>query len=263
MKSLTNGLTCLRLLARFDGVLQIANVCEELALPRSSAYRLVATLVNEGFLRPGPETGKYVGGSELLALGSVVLDRMDVRQVALPHMHRLSEATTHSVYLMIQSGFEAVCIEVVSGNDGLRLDVHLGTRRQLHCSGIAKVFLPVLSETEIDRLSRDKPLRFTDETTQDWNEIRREIEEIKRSGYAVSSGEFVAGARSLGVPIKNYQGRTIAALGIGGSQQKLSDAILPHVIGEMTKAAEAISVEIGFNPAADRTRKASGTRVMA
>jgi IclR family transcriptional regulator, KDG regulon repressor len=257
MKSLTNGLVCLRMLAQHDGKLPVGLVGKELKLPRSSAYRLLATLAAEGFLRPGADAGTYAAGPELLAIGSLALARIDVREIALPHMRRLSEQTTHSVYLMIRSGFEAVCIELVPGNDGLHLNVGLGARRHLHCSGIAKVFLPSLSEVEIERYL-DKALpRFTSSTTTDGAKLRKQAAEIERNGFAMTTGEFVVGARSIGVPIHNHQGKLIAALGLGGSQQKLSDQYLPKVLAATKHAAAAISEEFGFasDPAAPRRAK--------
>lgn len=246
MKSLANGLACLRLLARHDGVLPVSLVCRELKLPRSSAYRLLATLASEGFLKAGTEVGTHVAGPQLLAVGSVALASFDVREIALPHMRQLRNLTTHSIYLMVRSGFEAVCIEMVAGNDGLRLDVALGSRRELHCSGIAKVFLPSLSEGEMAEWLARPLSRYTRGTVADGAALLPQIQAIERDGFAVSTGEYVPGARSVGVPIRNHQGQTVAALGLGGSEQMLSDGVLDKVVSKMKAAAAAISAELGF-----------------
>jgi IclR family KDG regulon transcriptional repressor len=263
MKSLRNGLRCLELLARCDGALPIALVCQELKLPRSSAYRLLAAMSSEGFIRPGPDSGIYVAGPQMLASASAVLGNFDVREAAWPYMRELSEETGHSVYLMVRSGFKAVCIEMVAGNDGLHLNVQLGTQRDLHCSGIAKIFLPSLTEREIKQFLARPLEQFTSGTISSERKLRTQIASIRNDGFAISTGEYVSGARSIGVPITNHQGQVIAGLGIGGSAQKLSDSAIKNMVRAMQRAAARVSADLGSVTAGAKTGRGVSPRKRA
>jgi IclR family transcriptional regulator, KDG regulon repressor len=257
MKSLRKGMEIIKMLTDGRGRVTVADICEAQSLPRSTVYRILAAACDEGILQQDIEPAVYTAGPELRRLTNVLLAKLDIRQVALPIMTSLARATTHSIYLMTRSKFEAVCIEMVEGSDGLRLSVGLGTSRLLHCSGIAKVFLPCLGEEEIEQYLRQKLPSFTDATITSAKAIRREIEATRRQGYGISSGEFALGARSLGFPIRDFRGDVVAGLGIGGSMSKLSDRELPKIVTAMQEGAEAISIGIGFTPPAKERLNAS------
>lgn len=255
MKSFQKGMEIIKMLSDLDGRVTVVAICERLGIPRSTAYRLVTAACQAGMLQPDREPSVYTAGPELRRLGRISLETFDVRRVAYPVMVALSRKTTHSIYLMVPARFEAVCVEKVEGSDGLHLNVELGTRRALHCSGIAKVFLPYLGSRELDEYLSQPLQGYTSKTHTDGKALRREIATIRKQGYAISSGEFVAGARSLGFPLHDHRGTVIAALGVGGATQKLSDSALPSIIASMKEGAASVSAALGYQPPKSRSAR--------
>lgn len=247
MGSLDKAFRCLHLLAVNGGRITVQGVCEDLDIPQSTTYRLLAELTKYGFLQPGGN-GSYVAGPQLYHLAGVALSSLEMRSIALPLMQELSAKITHSVYLMIRSGFDAVCVEKVDSSDGLQLNVRIGSRRKLHSSGIAKIFLPYVSESELNDYLKQPLDRFTPSTVTTREALLPQIESIRQNGYAISTQEFAPGARSIGVPIRDFRGSVIAGLGVGGSIQALSDATLPGVLAQMQETAGEISRQLGFTP---------------
>lgn len=257
MKSLRKGMEILKMLADHDGRLSVADICEQRGIPRSTAYRILVAACDAGMFQADPQPGFYVAGPEILRIGSAALGNLDIRKAAYPIMVELSRAIGHSVYLMGPSRLEAICLEKVEGNDGLQLSVNIGARRPMHTSGIAKVFLPNLSDDEIREYHATPLQRFTDRTIIDTASLQREIELTRQRGYGYSDGEYVPGARSLGLPIRDFRSKVVAALGVGGAAERLSDARLPFVVEQMMQAASSVSAALGHldRPAATPTEK--------
>jgi IclR family transcriptional regulator, KDG regulon repressor len=247
VKSLEKGLDILGFAIQYGPRFTVTDICKHLRLPQSTAYRLLGTFARHGFLTLGFET--YEPGPRLFALASLVLGQMELRDVALEPMKKLSLATAHSVFLFVCAETEAVCIGRVESPNGLQLPLKIGSRRPLHGSGIARVFMAALSDTELDAfLARPLP-RLTPFTMTDPDRLRQEIRKTRERGYSISTNEFVIGARSLGVPIRDFSSTVIAALGIGGTPDTLPDTEIPRIAALARAAGDEISRRLGYSGA--------------
>ena len=247
-KSLEKGLDILNFAIEHGPRFTVVDVCQELGRPRSTAYRLLSTFVRRGFLLLALET--YEPGPQLFALASLVLGQTELRNVALTPMKKLSLETAHSVFLMVRADTEAVCIGRVECPDGLQLALNIGSRRPLHGSGIARVFMASLSEAELESLLAKPLSRFTPFTMTDPDQLRQEILKTRQRGYSISTNEFIIGARSIGVPIRDFSGRVIAALGIGGTVDTLPDEEISRMAALAMANADEISRRLGYGSAA-------------
>lgn len=246
LRSLEKGLDLLALISERSTRLSMRDVCEALGLPRSTAYRFLSTFVAREFLEPDHEAGFYRPGRRLQQLGSAVLGALDLRGAARPAMQALSVGTAQSVFLMVRVDTDAVCIDKVEGPEGLQLSLRVGGRRPLHCSGIAKVLLAHLPDDELAAFISKSVPRFTPFTICNAKQLRAELAKTRRQGYAISTQEFLLGARSLGVPIRDFSGRVIAGLGLGGMVDRLPDSRIPTIVRMMKLHAAEISAKLGY-----------------
>lgn len=246
LRSLEKGLDLLALISERSARLSMRDMCESLGLPRSTAYRFLSTFVAREFLEPDNEPGFYRPGKRLHQLGSAVLGALDLRGAARPAMQALSVETAQSVFLMVRVDVDAVCIEKVEGPEGLQLSLRVGGRRPLHCSGIAKVLLAHLPDDELGKFLSKRVPRFTPFTVCNPKRLRAEMAKTRRQGYAISTQEFLLGARSLGVPIRDFSGRVIAGLGLGGMVDRLPDSRIPSIVKIMKVQAAEISQKLGY-----------------
>jgi len=138
-------LSCFRSGSRMLGNQEISERCR---LPKSTVSRLTYTLTKLGYLHYVKESGKYRLGTATLALGSAVIGRFEVRDLARPLMQELADSTGTSVALGARQRLSMVCVEVCKGNAVLSLNMEVGMRLPLGSSAIGRSYLAVCSDTE-------------------------------------------------------------------------------------------------------------------
>lgn len=230
-----------------DGETTAAELADRIGEPRSTVYRLLATLQRLDMVEPGTRRGTYRLGLALLRLGSAVVARFDERQAALPIMERIHEETGETVFLCIRRGFDAVCIERLDGRRVQSLALRLGGSLPLHAGAAPRVLLAFEKESLWDEYLGAGPLEsFTPATPSTRKALVASLEETRAQGYAVSDEDVTLGIAALGAPIYDYRGSVRAALSISG----VRPAILGTNAKTMTKlvvdGADEISRTLGY-----------------
>ncbi len=144
-------LSCFRSGSRLLGNQDISERCR---LPKSTVSRLTYTLTKLGYLHYVKESGKYRLGTATLALGSAVLGRFEVRDLARPLMQELADSTGTSVALGARQRLSMVCVEVCKGNAVLSLNMEVGMRLPLATSAIGRAYLCRLQRHRARRPAR-------------------------------------------------------------------------------------------------------------
>lgn len=239
-----------------EGEAGAARLAELLGEPRSSVYRLLATLQELELIEAAPTRGAYRLGLKLFRLGSTVVTRFDEREAALPQLERIHEATGETVFLCVRRGNEAVCIERIDGRRVQSLALRLGGALPLHAGAAARVLLAFEPRDEWDTYLLDRELeRFTPSTPASRDEVLKELESTRRRGYAISDGDVTPGIAALGAPIYDHRGRVAAALSISGVRQGILGQALRVNRSLVLDSAREASRALGFEHG-----KASGTR---
>jgi DNA-binding IclR family transcriptional regulator len=215
--------------------------------PRSSVYRLLATLESLGYVEAGDRRGTVRLGLRLFQLGSMVARRFDVRERALPAMKELQRQTDQTVMLMIRRGREAVCIERLAGRFVSLVIVDVGTVMPLH-TGAAPRALLAHAPAEVVDAALDGPLAaYNASTVTSADAVRRYLAEVRETGYVVSDEDVVPGVASLGAPVRDRHGEVVASISIAGpSPTILGDPDRPR---QLLATCAAISRSMGWDGA--------------
>ncbi len=152
----------LRSLAAEPEGLTSVELADRVGLPRSTAYRIVGTLCEEGFMRVTP-SGKLRIGPGLVGLA--VAGRRDLRHEAAPCLERLSRELRETVELVVLDGEEALFTDQYVPARSLRVVAEVGDRFPLHCTACGKALLAELPHAECERLLPGKLSRHTPHTT--------------------------------------------------------------------------------------------------
>jgi DNA-binding IclR family transcriptional regulator len=220
-------------------------IAQQLGIPRSTAHRVMLTMANKGFLERNEETGRYRLGAMFLLIGGHVEMQRDLRRAALPVLHRLQAATGEAVNLNVVFEGERLCIEKIDSRHELRTQIQVGTRAPLHAAAASRVLLAFMPSAEQERVLHN--LRaVTDQTIVCPDRLRADLEQIRRSGYALSYGEVVRGIASVAAPVKEHTGEVIASISCGGPAIRYTPDRMPMLIEETTRAARLISARLGF-----------------
>lgn len=232
----------LRVLAS-RGEVSAAAISELVGEPTSSTYRLLTNLVALDFVEPGSRRGLFRLAVDVLRVGNLVEDRLDVRDAAGPHLRQLLARTGATSFLCIRADDRAVCVERFEGRDVRSLALALGQSLPLHHGAAPRAILSFLPSSE--RSALVEHLLATDPRHPSRTEIEDMIASTRARGYAISDGDVTPGIAALGAPIFNHRGEVAAALSISGLRAQVLDAS-PDPSSLVLAAASAASAALGY-----------------
>lgn len=224
-----------------------AQISRRLEIPKSSASYILRTLEKQGYLHRDGENGKYRVGLKILSLSRGALSGIDVREVALPIMRHLVEKTNLTCHLAILDGPEAVYIEKVEPTGFIRMDTWVGRRMRVHATSVGKSLVAHIPQEQLEKILADRAMeRRTPKTICTLPRLLKELEKVRSQGYAVDDEENNLGARCVGAPIFNQQGKIEASLGLSGTIHQVNEQTMPRILEHLKDAARHISMQLGY-----------------
>jgi IclR family pca regulon transcriptional regulator len=199
----------------------------------------------------------------VLDLGFAAINSMELRQVAVPHLERLSEETGHTVNMAILDGADIVYVErcrtIRRGQRDIDLDLHVGSRLPAYCTSMGKVLLADLSRDELDRALAGAPLeRRGPNTLTTRASLVAELKRVREQGFAVNNEELAHGLRSIAAPVRGSSGAVVAAVNVAAHRSSGSmDELVARRGPALGRAVAAISARVGYR-GSDDARPASG-----
>jgi len=243
VQSVARALTLLDALGDSRGEVGVAELSKQVGFHVSTAHRLLATLIAQGYARQNPETGRYGLGAKAFHLAESYLSQLDLRRIVHPLLERLSRDTGETVNLVILDGRETLYLDKVESPQSLRIFSRIGRRAPLHCTAAGKVLLADHSWPDVRRLLGTDPLeRFTAKTIRSLEVLRRDLETVRAAGVALDREECEEGATCIAVPVRNARGETVAALSISGPTLRMHSGRLRELtplVAEMGREASA------------------------
>lgn len=199
-------------------VLSLGQLAAHAGIPKSTAHRVAATLVSEGALRRS--TDGYELGLALFELGTRVRVKGDLRELALPYLEDLYEATHHTVHLAVLEGTDVVYVDRIRGHSPVRLPSVVGGRLPAHCTGVGKALLAttpgIIAALSEATLSARTPRTITMPAV-----LENELESIRRTGISIDREESTVGVSCVAAPVV-AGGRTVAAISVSGPSTHLN-----------------------------------------
>ena len=250
-QSLERGLAILSTFKPARPLLGISELARALGLNRSTAHRYVGTLTALGYLQQDRPTRKYRLGPRVLDLGFSAINSMELREISVPHLQRLSDETGHTVNMAILDGSDIVYVERCrSSRQGQReidLNLHVGSRLPAYCTSMGKVLLAYLSDVEREaaldgvELNQRGPNTLTERSA-----LWAELEQVRRRGLAVNNEELAFGLRSIAAPVRDHSGEAAAAINLAVHRSWVSMEDLVKRFGPALKQTAAdISARAG------------------
>jgi len=183
----------------------------------------------------------------LFGLGALVRQRMNVATDARPFLFHLREATGETVHLAILEGAEIVFVLNLESNQAIRMRADLGARKPAFCTAEGRAMLAFQPKEIGDDVLAKGLVPRTPKTLISERAIRKALEDVRATGFATEDEQSELGMRSVAAPIRNANGRVIAAIGLAGPMQRISDEALASFAPLVVDAARTISVRLGFN----------------
>lgn len=211
-----------------DVLLSLAELAKRTELPKSTVHRIANRLVSQQWLER--VDAQYRLGIRLFELGQIFeLQRFRLREVALPFMEDLYEATHEIVNLAVLDDFEMVYIEKISGHRRVPIETRLGCRMPAHCTALGKAVLAFADADVIEGLIASGLPKRTPHSIADGVSLRRELKEIARTRVAVDRREYMPNIVCVASPIMKGT-KAIAAISVTGPSERVDErAVAPAV----------------------------------
>jgi DNA-binding IclR family transcriptional regulator len=246
IQSLGRAFAILEEVARHREGIGLADLSKRVGLHNSTAFHLVKTMVSLGYIRQEKDTKRYRVGRPLFALAASSLDEIEMVNVATPVLEDLARDTGESSHFAVRMGDAVTVIARTSGPGAFQLTDRVGVVRPAHCTALGKIILAALRPDQLQRyLERVELTPSTEKSITDIAVLGREIEEIRRSGIAFDDGEFNLEVRCVAVPVRDFTGQIIGALGISGPVWRLSIQALQSRAKMLQGAANRLSADFG------------------
>ncbi|GAA3436039.1 IclR family transcriptional regulator [Kutzneria kofuensis] len=206
----------LSVLATFDAAtptLSLTEIAARTELPLPTAHRFLAELTTGGWLERLPD-GRYRVGLRLWKLGTLAPSHRNLRELALPYMQDLHDATRETIQLAVLDGRTALCVENINGSRSAPAKTRIGGRLPLHATGVGKVLLAAAGPELLASLAEKGFRRFTRYTIVEPGRLTRTLETVRDEQVAFSREEMTLGACSVASPVTSESGEVVAALSI-------------------------------------------------
>lgn len=233
--------------------LKLDQLCVRTGLPKSTTFRVVTNLIQVGYLEDTDDG--FWPGLKMLRFGSLVEDRLNVTQQAMPLLRRLRDQFNETIHLaVLDSELRVVILEKHSTRQAVDLMAsHVGGSAPFYCTGLGKMLAAYQPQETIRAYFAHHKVRpFTAQTITDIEVFVDEVAAIRQRGYATDNAEHEEGVACIAAPIWNRSGRVIAAISISGPDYRMPHTLIDSVMAQhLLRTSRLISMSLGYVPAAD------------
>jgi DNA-binding IclR family transcriptional regulator/sugar lactone lactonase YvrE len=230
--------------ASSEGLSQAA-LTARLALPRTTVYRLLATLVARGLLRRDPLRKVYCLGFRCFEMARQAYATPDLVAAAASELRTLRDLTGETSYLATLDGQEVISLDRFDGAHSERSAAALGQRKPVHCTSQGKAILAALEPQARDALLRELNLKpMTPHTISDRRRLQAELKITAARGWSIDDEEIVLGVRCVGAPVVDGAGKVRGAISIAGPAWRLTRERIELLGPEVADAGRRIGAQL-------------------
>ena len=204
------------------GLMEISG---ELNLNKSTTHRVLNSLIYMGYARQNETNGKYEPSLKIVDMASRIMGNIDLVNVVRPYLRTLMEQAQETVHFVEREGTEAIYIDKVEcPRNGIQMVSRIGSRVPLYCSGVGKAIAADLERREVEAIWKSSSITpLTSHTITDYGAFCRELDEVRKRGYALDNEENESGVRCIAVDLRDYTGRVRYAFSISAPVSRMDD----------------------------------------
>ena len=242
VQSIDRALDIIEVLAVEESGLGVTEIASRVGLHKSTAYRIIETLYNRGYLNK-TQDNNYKIGLKLIEAVSCYINSLELETQARPYVAQITAELGLTSHLGVLEGDKVVYIEKMDVFSSVRMYSQIGLRMHAYCSSLGKCMLSGYSRKELGEIMKDCSfIKFTPNTISNIEELHK----VRKQGWAMDDEEYEIGHRCIGAPIYDYRGEIIAAISASGDKHMLTDDRIEPVAEYVTKVALEISRGLGY-----------------
>lgn len=223
-------------------------IAQETGLTSSTALKILDTLLLIGYVKKHPETKKFGLGSALIKYANKYLADLDISKISYPYLKELQNSLDETIHLGILEGDEILTVNKLETKKPIVcLNSRIGLSKPLYCSAMGKAVLSEMPESEIEAyLSRVELKPITETTITNPENLLKQLEDVKRNGYAIDDSEGEMDVYCLGVSLV-MNNQTYGAFSVSVPAYRLSPEVKDQIVQAILKTKENIQRELQQN----------------
>lgn len=242
LSTVDNAISLLTLFLKYESI-GLMDVERELGISKTAAFRLAVTMADRGFLVKNAKTKQYYPGPILFQLVRK-FQVNDIIMVSNPYIQELANLTGETVYLSIRSGNKYMFLTGIDSIHPVKVTSPFGDEIDLYLGAAGKVHMAFMSSADIETyFKRTESPYFTSNEKTDFNQLLKELAQIREAGYSISLGEAVAESGGIVAPIWGQGEEPAAALGVFLPMTRLTPEKQQEFIKLVMDYANRISAE--------------------
>ena len=239
-QSIHRAILLLKAVARADEKgFRLYQLADAVALPIATAHRILQVLVSEGLLEYDPALKSYHIGIGLYALGNKTT-RFALRSKYRSCLENITRETQDSVYLIVKSGLDALCIDSIESQSTIRIMTYtIGSREPLGIGAGSLALLSFSPDEDLKSVLQANRLRYQNNDGSSLSKVKNQINKARKRGYVFNRGNYMKGINAVGVPLFDEAGKLIAAISVASIAERID-------IGRSKEIAMLIKSEISL-----------------
>jgi DNA-binding IclR family transcriptional regulator len=226
--------------------LSLSALAMRTGIPRATAFRLLSTLESSGFVTKA--VGEYQLGLKCFVLGNIVAADLNLKEVAYPHLVALRDATRETTQIAILDHWQVVYLERVPSPQPVGfMRARVGAILPAYCTALGKTLLAFEPEADVSAWMSTQTFKvLTPHTITSARRLLKQLRVIRERGYGLDEQEREVGVRCVAAPVRNHEGRVVAAISAAGPAERLPRSLIDsRTAPAVVATADAISTDLG------------------
>lgn len=230
---------------------RLTDLSRELQMTQPTVLRYLNSLCSSGYVYQDSTSGGYSLTWKVCRIGSNVQNSTNIRNIVGPYINQMANDLDVGMLMAVERNGDIVYLDMaLNPGNPMETLLRIGKDAPIHSTASGKVLLSCHSDTEIESIIKKKGMqKLTGNTITDLPTLMKEIEKIRKNGYAVDNEECEMGHRCVSVPIYDYTGKAAAAVSAFHNTDMLGDQrIETQILPALRKASAELSYRLGYQP---------------
>ena len=246
VQSVDRALLIIETLAEDDEGYRLSDLAVRTGLSTSTAHRLLTTLEKRRFVQFDRDGSKWHVGAQSFVVGSTFVRRRNFATQAMPYLRKLRDQTRETANLAVVDDESIVVLTRMESREIMRSLTKVGGRVAMVASGVGKAVLATYSDDDVNAIIRRQGMpRLTEKSIVRPGALFRELETIRRQGYAVDDEEARIGLRCVAAVVYSDSSEPLAAISVSGMTSRVTAARLPALGQTVREVAAELTLALG------------------
>jgi IclR family transcriptional regulator, acetate operon repressor len=246
VQSVDRALSIIETLAEDDEGYRLSDLAIRTGLSTSTVHRLLTTLESRRFVQFDPTVSKWHVGARSFTVGATFARRRNFTAQAIPYLRKLRDLTRETANLAVVDDEFIVVLTRMESREIMRSLTKVGGRVAMVASGVGKAVLATYSDKDVSAIIRHHGMpRLTEKTITRPSDLFRELERVRRQGYAIDDEEACMGLRCIAAVVYNDCSEPLAAISVSGMTSRLTDDRLAALGQTVREVAAELTIALG------------------